>query len=54
MKLFIKIYAEDLESASSTIPFTIKNALPHEVTLGDLRKEIESQISQPQVFKRKN
>ena len=54
MKLFIKIYAEDLHSACSTIPFTIPNALPHELTLGELRKAIENQITQPLVFKRKN
>lgn len=44
MKLFIKIYAEDLESACSTIPFVIKNAMPSNLTLGDLRTQIEKQI----------
>jgi len=41
MKLFIKIYAEDLTSACSTIPFTIKGAVPQDLTLGELKKEIE-------------
>jgi hypothetical protein len=41
MKLFIKIYAEDFSSACSTIPFTIKGALPFEITLADLKDEIE-------------
>ena len=41
MKLFIKIYAENLDSACSTIPLTIKYVLPHEITLGDLKDEIE-------------
>ena len=54
MKLFIKIYAEDFDSACSTIPFTIKHALPFEITLADLKEEIERQITQPQVFRRKN
>jgi hypothetical protein len=47
MKLFIKIYAENLESASSTIPLTIKYLLPHEITLGELKDEIEKQIKKP-------
>lgn len=38
MKLFIKIYAEDQNSVCSTIIFTIPNASPNELTLGDLRK----------------
>ena len=54
MKLFVRIYAEDLQSACSTIRLTIKNANPGDLTLGDLRKEIEKQITQPHVFKRKN
>ena len=54
MKLFIKIYADDFESACSTIPFTIKHALPFELTLADLKEEIERQITQPQIFKKKN
>jgi hypothetical protein len=54
MKLLIKIYAEDYGSACSTLPFTIKHALPHELTLADLRLYIEKRITQPQVFKRKN
>lgn len=37
MKLFIKIYADDLTSTCSTIPLTIKNKLPHEITLNDLK-----------------
>jgi hypothetical protein len=45
MKLFIKIYAEDFDSACSTIPFKIKYALPFELTLADLREEIERQIT---------
>jgi len=44
MKLLIKIYAEDFDSASSTIPFTISHALPSELTLSDLRGEIERRI----------
>ena len=47
MKIFIKIYAEDQNSVSSTIIFTIPNAMPHELTLGDLRKKIEEKITQP-------
>lgn len=40
MKLFIKIYAEDYGSTCSTIPFTIKYLMPHELTLADLKLEI--------------
>lgn len=40
MKLLIKIYADDLQSASSTIPFTIKDVLPNEMTLGMLKARI--------------
>ena len=38
MKLLIKIYADDLNSACFTIPLTIKNVLPNEITLLDLKK----------------
>ena len=51
MKLLIKIYADDLTSASSTIPFTIKDKLPNELTLSDLKAAIQSQISKPHVIK---
>ena len=37
MKLFIKIYADDLDSTCSTIPLTIKNVLPQEITLNELK-----------------
>jgi len=41
MKLVIKIYADDIESTSSTIPFHIRGATPNELTLADLKAEIQ-------------
>ena len=54
MKLFIKMYADDLQSTCSTIPFTIKSAMPNELTLLDLKNEIQKQISKPAIIKAKN
>ena len=47
MKLFIKIYADRLDSTSSTIPFHVKGATPSDLKLADLKAEIEKQITQP-------
>jgi hypothetical protein len=47
MKLFIKIYAEDFDSACSTIPITIKSLQPQDLTLAELKLEIEKQITKP-------
>ena len=54
MKLFIKIYAGGLDSTSSTIPFHVKGATPNDLTLADLKAEIERQITQPQAVKAKH
>ena len=54
MKLFIKIYADGLDSTSSTIPFHVKGATPNDLTLADLKAEIERQFTQPQAFQAKN
>lgn len=54
MKVFIKIYADGLDSTSSTIPFHVKGATPNDLTLADLKAEIERQITQPQAFKAKH
>ena len=54
MKFFIKIYSEGLDSSSSTVPFTLKYTQPNELTLADLRMEIECKIKQPQIFRKKN
>lgn len=54
MKLFIRIYAAGLDSASSTIPFHIKGATPNDLTLADLKAEIQRQITQPQALKVKH
>lgn len=54
MKLFIKIYADRLDSTSSTIPFHVKGATPNDLTLADLKAEIEKQVTQPQVIKVKH
>lgn len=43
MRLFVKIYADDLKSACSSIPVTIKGA-PFEITIGQMKQEMEQQI----------
>ena len=43
MRLFVKIYADDFKSASSTFPLTFKGT-PEELTIHDLKVEIEKQI----------
>ena len=40
MRLFVKIYADDFKSASSTFPLTLKGT-PEELTIHDLKVEIE-------------
>jgi hypothetical protein len=43
MRLFIKIFADDLKSSSSTNPFIIKGDAS-EITIEQLKNEIEIQI----------
>mmetsp|Transcript_3680 Transcript_3680/g.5541 ORF Transcript_3680/g.5541 Transcript_3680/m.5541 type:complete len:172 (+) Transcript_3680:23-538(+) len=52
MKFFLKIYSEDFDSSSSTIPLSFVH--PGEPTLAELKSHIEAVVTQPQVFKRKN
>ena len=54
MKLFIRIYADGLDSTSSTIPFHVPGATPNDLTLADLKAAIHRQITQPQDFKPKH
>lgn len=46
MRLFIKIYADDLKSASQTTPLVIRGT-NHDLTIGQLKNEIEFQIKPP-------
>ena len=43
LRFFIKIYADDFKSASSTIPLALKGDV-QELTIRDLKEEIEKKI----------
>jgi hypothetical protein len=43
MRLFVKLYADDFKSPSSTIPLYIKGT-PKDITIAQLKKEIELNV----------
>ncbi|CDW79366.1 protein kinase domain containing protein [Stylonychia lemnae] len=50
MRIFIKIYADDLKSPSSTYPLQLKGTIK-DITIGQLKHEIENNIL-PQILQR--